>query len=176
MPAHSANHPASGVIGEPVSRRRFVAGASALAGACTALAGAGAMLALPATAAAPPATPEGVRALCAALNGGRSLSLTEAKAYLVAFSGPVTGSQLDALVDLAAATPADALGAAITAAGLDDMANEFTGAVYSGMAGPDDDLQVVTYDDALCWGALPFTKPGAQCGGLPGYWRDLPST
>ena len=36
--------------------------------------------------------------------------------------------------------------------------------------------RVATFDQALVWNALTFTKPWGECGGETGYWSDPPST
>lgn len=36
--------------------------------------------------------------------------------------------------------------------------------------------RVATFDQALVWSALTFTKPWGECGGETGYWSDPPST
>ncbi len=31
-----------------------------------------------------------------------------------------------------------------------------------------------TYNDALAWRAVPWTKPNAVCGGVTNYWATAP--
>jgi Membrane bound FAD containing D-sorbitol dehydrogenase len=54
------------------------------------------------------------------------------------------------------------------------LANAIVGAWYSGVyntvAGP----AVATFDQALLWNALTYTKPFGECGGDTGYWSAAP--
>ena len=36
--------------------------------------------------------------------------------------------------------------------------------------------KVATFDQALVWNALTFTKPWAECGGETGYWSNPPQS
>jgi hypothetical protein len=64
------------------------------------------------------------------------------------------------------------------AEGAEDQAlsNEIVAAWYSGVSPDPDDLQVLTYTDALMWQAMDYTKPMAYCGGPMGYWADPPES
>ncbi|WP_417603248.1 sugar dehydrogenase complex small subunit [Primorskyibacter flagellatus] len=55
------------------------------------------------------------------------------------------------------------------------LANAVVASWYSGVSPDQDDLQVLTYTDALIWQAMDYTKPMAYCGGEVGYWADPPS-
>jgi hypothetical protein len=54
------------------------------------------------------------------------------------------------------------------------LANAIVSAWYSGVyntaAGP----AVATFDQALLWNALTYTKPFGECGGDTGYWSAAP--
>ena len=54
------------------------------------------------------------------------------------------------------------------------LPNAIVGAWYSGVfntaAGP----AVATFDQALLWNALTYTKPFGECGGDTGYWSAAP--
>ena len=52
------------------------------------------------------------------------------------------------------------------------LANAVVAAWYSGLA--PDGKSVATFDQALLWSALSFTKPFGSCGGATGYWADPP--
>lgn len=45
---------------------------------------------------------------------------------------------------------------------------------YTGLHDTADGEALVTYDDALLWDALDYTKPMGWCGGETGYWADAP--
>ncbi len=64
------------------------------------------------------------------------------------------------------------------AEGAEDQAlsNEIAAAWYSGVSPDPDDLEVLTYTDALMWQAMDYTKPMAYCGGPMGYWADPPES
>lgn len=55
-----------------------------------------------------------------------------------------------------------------------DLADDIVAAWYTGESPDPDDLEVLTYTDALVWQALGYTKPMASCGGVMGYWADPP--
>ncbi len=58
---------------------------------------------------------------------------------------------------------------------LDDLANEIVAAWYTGIVAGGGGDQFVTYEDALIWNTLTFTKPLGYCGGEMGYWADPPT-
>lgn len=64
------------------------------------------------------------------------------------------------------------------AEGAEDQAlsNEIAAAWYSGISPDPDNLEVITYTDALMWQAMDYTKPMAYCGGPMGYWADPPES
>lgn len=51
------------------------------------------------------------------------------------------------------------------------LADEVVAAWYSGVA---PDGTVATFDQALLWQALAFSKPFGSCGGATGYWAEPP--
>jgi ABC-type amino acid transport substrate-binding protein len=54
------------------------------------------------------------------------------------------------------------------------LSNDIVAAWYSGVSPNPDDLEVLTYTDALMWQAMDYTKPMAYCGGPMGYWAEPP--
>ncbi len=91
------------------------------------------------------------------------------------FGTPARQAQLASLARVVASTPAADLDAALKAARLDALANELTGAWFSGVAKGAKGQQVVLYTDAYVWQAMTFSKPMGQCGGALGYWSTPPA-
>lgn len=85
------------------------------------------------------------------------------------------GTDLAALVDLAAATPPAGLDAAISARGLDALADRLVAIWYSGMTGPPNAPRVLSFTSAAAWTAIGYTKPPTWCGPRFGAWADPPS-
>jgi hypothetical protein len=56
------------------------------------------------------------------------------------------------------------------------LANAIVAAWYSGVYDSGKGQAVATYDQALVWDALTFTKPMGSCGGETGYWSQPPQT
>ncbi len=56
----------------------------------------------------------------------------------------------------------------------DGLADEIVAAWYTGESPNPEDLDVLTYTDALIWEAMDYTKPMAFCGGGVGYWAEPP--
>lgn len=56
-----------------------------------------------------------------------------------------------------------------------ELANDIVAAWYSGVSPDPDSNEVITYTEALMWGAMSFTKPMGYCGGQTGYWADPPA-
>jgi len=54
------------------------------------------------------------------------------------------------------------------------LANAIVGSWYSGIYDDGSGPAVATFNDALVWNALTFTKPFASCGGETGYWSEPP--
>jgi hypothetical protein len=55
-----------------------------------------------------------------------------------------------------------------------DLAAAIVAAWYSGLCDSASGPVVATFDQALLWQALSFTKPFGECGGSTGYWSDPP--
>lgn len=55
------------------------------------------------------------------------------------------------------------------------MANDVVAAWYSGMSTRTSGDVVTSFNDALMWNAMSFTKAWANCGGATGYWSDPPA-
>ena len=58
----------------------------------------------------------------------------------------------------------------------DELSAAVVEAWYTGVSPDPDDLDVLTYTDALMWRAMDYTKPMGYCGGSTGYWAEPPST
>jgi hypothetical protein len=70
-----------------------------------------------------------------------------------------------------AALVADPSGAAAKNAA---FANAIVAAWYSGLCNTATGQAVATFDQALMWNAMTYTKPFGVCGGDTGYWSDPP--
>jgi hypothetical protein len=55
-----------------------------------------------------------------------------------------------------------------------DLADAIVAAWYAGVYDTGHGLAVATFDRALLWNAMTFTKPFAECGGETGYWSLPP--
>lgn len=55
-----------------------------------------------------------------------------------------------------------------------DLAKAIVAAWYSGVCKAASGEVVATYDQALMWNAMSFTKPMGICGGDTGYWSEPP--
>jgi hypothetical protein len=55
-----------------------------------------------------------------------------------------------------------------------NLANDIVASWYSGIYETGNGPAVATYNEALMWRALGFTKPLASCGGPTGYWNSPP--
>ena len=68
--------------------------------------------------------------------------------------------------------------AALVAGGNDHKYAGVAGAIvaawYSGVGPAADGFALVTFERALVWGAIAFTKPFGVCGGETGYWAAAP--
>lgn len=58
----------------------------------------------------------------------------------------------------------------------DALAGAIVAAWYSGLYNTGWGEAVASFNDALVWNALTFTKPWANCGGATGYWSDPPAS
>ena len=97
-----------------------------------------------------------------------------ADAMLRALNAAVGTATLARLAALAAATPPDQLDNQLKTAGLDKVAVVVVTALYSGVVVTPKGPVVISYDHALAWSAMPWTKPNAWCGGVTGYWSTAP--
>ncbi len=57
-----------------------------------------------------------------------------------------------------------------------EVGNAIVAAWYSGLYETGKGQAVLTYDQALLWNALAFTKPMGECGGDTGYWGQPPQS
>jgi hypothetical protein len=144
-------------------RRKLLLGLAALA----ASAASGPLGAQP----APLADPTGFASLSRGLTGYAYADAATASAMVDALTQAVGADALRRIATLAAVTPPAQLNAELRAAGLSAPAETVVVALYTGQVG----AQVITYDNALVWQALGWTKPNAWCGGTTGYWSDKPT-
>ena len=86
-------------------------------------------------------------------------------------SSDIAGKMLSAFEDISAT---DRLAKLAQGDADTEIANSVVSAWYTGESPNPDDLQVLTYTDALIWDAMDYTKPMAYCGGAMGYWADPP--
>jgi hypothetical protein len=56
------------------------------------------------------------------------------------------------------------------------LADAIVAAWYSGVYDTGKGEAVASFDQALVWNALSFTKPFGSCGGDTGYWADPPQS
>jgi predicted ArsR family transcriptional regulator len=99
-----------------------------------------------------------------------------AAAMLTALASAVGAANLTRLAKLASSTPAEQLGPALAAANLEAIAETVVAALYTGTVNTPRGVRVISYDQALVWQALAWTKPNAFCGGETNYWAAPPST
>jgi hypothetical protein len=138
----------------PISRRDVLLGGAATAAA----------LGTPGALAQSPAAPSVAEflALSEKLTGAASLDPQVAKTLLDGFVATGHGAPLAELVRLGGATtPAAA-----------QLENTIVGAWYSGLYATGKGQGVATFEGALVWSALTFTKPFGLCGGDTGYWAE----
>lgn len=120
-------------------------------------------------------TPEQFAALSERLTGTTNLDLTVATTILGGFLATGHGDEIARLVNE-------------TFDSFTPIANAIVAAWYSGLyttvptgTGASDHplrqrvTRVATFDQALVWNALSFTKPWGACGGGTGYWSEPPS-
>jgi hypothetical protein len=131
-----------------------------LSGIAAAVAAAGSAGFPPALFAQAPVTPEQFIALSEKLTGVPELDPETARTLLGGFLAAGHGM---ALAELAAGE--DVYG---------PVADAVVAAWYSGVYETGKGQAVASFNDALLWNALTFTKPFASCGGEMGYWADPP--
>ena len=98
-----------------------------------------------------------------------------AKAMLRALNATVGPTALARIATLAAVIAPDQLGDELKIAGLEKAAASVVTALYSGVVVTLKGPVVITYDQALAWQAVPWTKPNAECGGMTDYWASAPA-
>ncbi|MEO5764452.1 MAG: sugar dehydrogenase complex small subunit [Casimicrobiaceae bacterium] len=94
---------------------------------------------------------------------------------LNALAAAVGAAKLSRLAQLASSTPPEQLWPALKAANLEAVAETVVAALYTGTVTTPRGPRVISYDQALVWQALPWTKPNAFCGGETNYWATKPS-
>ena len=99
-----------------------------------------------------------------------------AAAVMSALAAAIGAAQLSRLAQLASSTPSDRLAPALQTAGLASAAETVVAALYTGTVNTPRGARVISYDQALVWQALAWTKPNAFCGGETNYWAAPPST
>ena len=109
-----------------------------------------------------------------AMTGYAYTDISVAQAMLRALIATVGPTALARIAALAAATSADELGDKLKSAGLDKAAATVVIALYSGVVVTPKGPVVISYDQALAWSAMTWTKPNAWCGGVTGYWTTAP--
>lgn len=120
-------------------------------------------------------TPARFAALSTSVTGFAYADAAIARALLQALGDAVGMPTLVRLADLAAKTAPAQLGSALDAAGLTAPAAQVVAALYSGVVETAKGPVVITYDQALAWQAVPWTKPNAVCGGVTDYWSSAPA-
>ena len=143
----------------PLARRDFL-----LAGLAAAIAAAGAGGFPDSLYAASSINVEQFIDLSKTLTGTNNLDPDAARTLLGAFIATGHEADLAALIT----DPASGTGKNAT------LANAIVAAWYSGVCNTKDGQAVVSYDQALMWSAMTFTKPLGECGGDTGYWSDPP--
>ncbi len=145
-------------VAEPVARRDFLLGLTA------AIAAVGAAGFPSCLYAASSISVEQFTNLSKTLTQAASLDPDVARTLLGAFIATGHEGDLAALI----ADPASATGKNVT------VARAIVAAWYSGVCKTATGEAVATYDQALMWNAMSFTKPMGICGGDTGYWSDPP--
>ena len=97
-----------------------------------------------------------------------------AAAMLKALTDAVGADTLAKIATLAAVTAPDRLGDELRIAGVDRQAQTVIVALLSGVVTTPKGPVVFTYDQALAWQAVRWTKPNAECGGMTNYWAKAP--
>lgn len=97
-----------------------------------------------------------------------------AEQILRALATAVGSKALARVAQIATSTPAADVEAALQAAGLADAAVTILVALASGVVTGPQGPVVFTYNEALAWQAVPWTKPLALCGGQTDYWSSAP--
>ena len=150
-------------VGVDEDRRRLLAGLAALAAS-----------ALIGPASAQPAAPA-FATLTRSLTGFTFADAPTATAMLDALTEAVGADALGRISTLASSTPPGQLAEALRGAGLAPQAEVGLAARFTGPVDTPKGPRVISYDNALIWQALGWTKPNAWCGGATDYWSTKPS-
>jgi Membrane bound FAD containing D-sorbitol dehydrogenase len=121
-------------------------------------------------------TPARFAALSKVLTGFAYEDPVLASSMLKALTEAVGAETLAKIATLAAVIAPDALGDELRIAGVDKQAQEVLVGLYSGVVTTRTGTVVLTYEQALAWQAVPWTKPNADCGGLTNYWAKAPQS
>ena len=97
-----------------------------------------------------------------------------ATAMLRVLTAAVGAANLAKIANLAAVTPPAQLAEELRIAGVEGAATQVVTALLTGMIDTPQGRTVITYDQALAWQAVPWTKPNALCGGVTDYWASAP--
>ncbi|MET0732529.1 MAG: sugar dehydrogenase complex small subunit [Casimicrobiaceae bacterium] len=120
------------------------------------------------------AIPARFSALSTAVAGSAYSDPKVASAMLRALTQAVGSDKLARLAKIALSTPPAQLNAGIASAGLVAQAETVVAALFSGIVDTPGGPRVISYDQALVWQALAWTKPNAFCGGETNYWASVP--
>lgn len=112
------------------------------------------------------------RAYAANLDLDAFLALSEKLVGQEDLSNDIAGEMLNAFT---AVGKEDGLSALADGTKNDALSAEIVEAWYTGVSPDPDDLEVLTYTDALLWRAMDYTKPMGYCGGAMGYWAEPPA-
>ncbi|MFO1323284.1 MAG: sugar dehydrogenase complex small subunit [Burkholderiales bacterium] len=123
---------------------------------------------------APALSAAGFSAMAKTLAGYAFGDQAVATAMLRALASAIGAASLSKIADLASAIAPDQLSAELKVAGLDKAAATVVTALFAGVVETPKGPVVITYDSALAWQAVPWTKPNAECGGLTNYWAQAP--
>lgn len=109
------------------------------------------------------------------LAGANPINPDTAHDFYDALAEELGQDKLQALAKVVRENPGDLLTPAITAAGLDDVANRIIEVFYTGIVTRDGKKVVLHYVDTLQWETmLDFTKAPSRCGAEFGFWNFPP--
>lgn len=111
------------------------------------------------------------RALAANLDADAFLAFSQKLVGHDDLSRDIAAEMLKAFV---ATGQEDAVSALVAGNEESEVADSIVVSWYTGESPDPDALEVLTYDEALIWEAMDYTKPMAFCGGGVGYWSDPP--
>lgn len=157
----------SSAVPSPIERRRLLQGLAALVASAW----------MPAGVAQNPLAPltgQRFAALSRTATGFAFADAATATAMLDALNAAVGATNLAKIANLAAVIAPAQLSDELKIAGLDKAATVVVIALFTGMVDTPNGRVVITYDNALAWQAVPWTKPNAECGGNIDYWASAP--